>query len=261
MGKSSAPPSPDYVGAANAQGAANRDAALQSGMLSNPAFSNPFGSRDVNYYDQGGGFMKPMVVDKLSPLGQSRFDQEQRIVGSVGNIAEGGLGRVDQAYSRPFGIQNVNDLQNKAESLMSARIEPQLARNREATQTQLITRGHNPQNESYKAQMDQLGQQENDARRQGILSAMQMRPQTLQEELSLRNQPLNELNALRTGSQVSLPQFQQFQGANVAGAPVFNAAQAQGQYDINRYGIQQGGQNNMMGGLFGLGGAAINAWG
>jgi hypothetical protein len=50
MGKrASAPPAPDYAGAARAQGAANVEAARASAMLSNPNIIGPLGTQTVTY--------------------------------------------------------------------------------------------------------------------------------------------------------------------------------------------------------------------
>jgi len=50
MGKSaSAPPTPDYVGAAKEQGVQNLAAAKQSNMMSNPNMYTPFGNQTVSY--------------------------------------------------------------------------------------------------------------------------------------------------------------------------------------------------------------------
>lgn len=83
------------------------------------------------------------------------------------------------------------------------------------------------------------------------------RARQLQEELSLRNLPLNEINALRTGSQAQIPQFQQFSGSTVGPAPVFDAALAQGNF------AQQNYQNQLAagGGAFDLGGALLQGAG
>jgi len=58
MGKSaSAPPTPDYVGAAKQQGIDNLAAAKQSNIMSNPNMYTPFGNQTVSYsnptFDQG----------------------------------------------------------------------------------------------------------------------------------------------------------------------------------------------------------------
>ena len=83
--------------------------------------------------------------------------------------------------------------------------------------------------------------------------------QSLQQKLALRNQPLNEITGLMSGSQINMPQFQGYTGQNVAPAPIFAAAQAQGQNDLSRYGIAQSGANATTSGLFNLGGAALLA--
>jgi hypothetical protein len=111
--------------------------------------------------------------------------------------------------------------------------------------------------------MRMQGQQENDLRlqaaAQGIPMDQQARQQALQEQTSLRELPLNEISALMSGSQVQAPQFQQFQGSQVTPSPTFAGAQAQGQASNNIYNQQTGTYNNMMSGLFGLGGAGMMA--
>ena len=83
--------------------------------------------------------------------------------------------------------------------------------------------------------------------------------QDLQAKLQLRNQPLNEITALMSGSQLQMPQFQGYNPTNIAPAPVFAGAQAQGAADMQRYGIQQSGANAQTSGLYSLAGAAIPA--
>lgn len=72
-----------------------------------------------------------------------------------------------------------------------------------------------------------------------------------------RQNPLNELNALRTGSQVTSPQFGGVPGANVANtdvvSPINNAFNAQ----MGAYNSQVAQNNAMTGGLFQLGAAAL----
>jgi hypothetical protein len=75
--------------------------------------------------------------------------------------------------------------------------------------------------------------------------------QQLAQDLALRAQPINEVIGLMGGSQIQLPQFQGYQGAQVAPAPTFAGTQAQGQADLSRYGIQQAGNNATTSGLFG----------
>jgi hypothetical protein len=84
--------------------------------------------------------------------------------------------------------------------------------------------------------------------------------QALQQQLALYNQPLNQISALMSGSQIQNPQFQGYTGANVQAAPVFQGVQQQGQSAMDLYGIQanQAAANNqgMMGMMGSVAGAA-----
>lgn len=92
-------------------------------------------------------------------------------------------------------------------------------------------------------------------------AASDVRSRQFQEALLQRQLPLNEINALRTGNQAMLPQFQQFSGASVGAAPMYGAAQDQFAAEQANYQNQMAGYNNLMGGLFGLGGATLGAAG
>lgn len=79
--------------------------------------------------------------------------------------------------------------------------------------------------------------------------------QSLAQQLQLYDQPLNQITALMSGSQIQNPQFQGYTGANIAAAPTFAGAQAQGQAGMQQYGIQQSAVNSANQGLYSLLGA------
>ena len=91
--------------------------------------------------------------------------------------------------------------------------------------------------------------------------ANQARQQQLSEQMALRAQPLNEIAALMGGSQIQMPQFQGYSGAQVAPAPIFGAQQAAGNFAQQNYANQVSAYNAQVGGLYDLagtiGGAAI----
>ena len=91
--------------------------------------------------------------------------------------------------------------------------------------------------------------------------ANQARQQQLSEQMALRAQPLNEIAALMGGSQIQMPQFQGYSGAQVAPAPIFGAQQAAGNFAQQNYANQVAAYNAQVGGLYdlagALGGAAI----
>jgi hypothetical protein len=160
-----------------------------------------------------------------------------------------------------------------------SRLDPSLARQRTSTETQLTNQGLRPGDEAYSNAMTDLGQQENDARTQAVLQGLNLdiganqqgfnqalqggqfantaNQQSLAQALQLRDQPLNEITGLMSGSQIQNPQFPGYSGSTVAPAPLFNATQAQGQWDQNAYNQQVAQQNSGLSGLFGLGGTIL----
>jgi len=105
------------------------------------------------------------------------------------------------------------------------------------------------------AQAQQYGQNLNNA--QFNNQAIQ---QSLAQQSALRAQPLNEILGLMGGSQIQLPQFQGYQGAQVAPAPTFAGYQAQGQNAMQNYGIQQSGANAGIQGITSLASTAAMAY-
>ena len=85
--------------------------------------------------------------------------------------------------------------------------------------------------------------------------------QSMAQQLGLYNQPLNQITALMSGSQIQNPTFQAYTGQNVQAAPVFQGAQAQGNYAQGLYGQQMAGYNAQMGAIGALAGAAGTAAG
>jgi hypothetical protein len=79
--------------------------------------------------------------------------------------------------------------------------------------------------------------------------------QSLDQQLALRNQPLNQITGLMSGSQIQMPQFQGYQGANIAAAPIYQGVQDTFQGQMDQYGIRQQAKNNLTSGLMSLGGS------
>lgn len=266
----SPPPPPDYAGAAVAQGAANKDAAIAGAQLSNPNITNPYGQQRVTYQiDPTTGNPVPYVDQSLSPIGQQRFNQNLRIDQGLGDVAERGLGYVQNALNNPFDqsslpARTVNAGQTGQDAIM-ARLEPQMQRRTDALENKLINQGLRRGSEAFDNAMLDQGMIDNDlltqAALQGISLGDQARSKAIQEESFFRNEPLNMLNAVRSASPVGMPQFQNYTGQNVAPAPVFQGAMAQGQANQNAYNAQQAGDAMFMQGLMGLGGGLMSGAG
>ncbi|RWP05101.1 tail fiber domain-containing protein [Mesorhizobium sp.] len=78
----------------------------------------------------------------------------------------------------------------------------------------------------------------------------QLRQAQLQEAMVMRNQPLNEISALMSGSQVTVPEFSPFSRQGINAAPV-------GQYIGQNYANAANAAANANQGLFGLGSSLI----
>ena len=159
----------------------------------------------------------------------------------------------NQAIGQNFG-QNVTSQQ-----LANAAIGQnyQQGMSTQAAQNQALA-----QNQATATQQQQLNnaaqlQQYNQNLGQGQFSN-QAALQELQKQMTLRNQPLNEITGLMSGSQLQMPQFQGYNPTSITPAPIFAGAQAQGAANMQNYGIQQSGANAATSGLFGLAGVALS---
>jgi hypothetical protein len=264
----SAPPPPDYTGAAQAQGQASKDAALATGQLSNPNINSPQGQRRVTYtIDPTTGNPVPTITDSLNPQAQSTFDKGQQLQGLLADLGLGAGGIAKNTLSTPLDFNGqLGTLpagrQAVIDSMMS-RYDEDLGRARDQKNSDMVAAGIRPGTKAYDDAMFQMTRGRNDALQQATIAAdqksMEERRQAITELLAQRQTPLNEISAFRTGSQIAPLNFQPYTGSNVAAAPVFNAAQAQGQYGMDQYGIDTGTYNNMIGGLFALGSAYAGA--
>ena len=79
--------------------------------------------------------------------------------------------------------------------------------------------------------------------------------QSLAQQLAIRNQPLNQITGLMSGSQIQMPQFQGYQGANIAAAPIYQGVQDTFQGQMDQYGIRQAAKNATTQGLMSMGGS------
>ena len=277
MGKSSSPPpAPDYAGAAAAQGAANKETAIASNLLNNPNVVNPYGTQT---WTGGGSGERPTMVQTLSPAEQAKYDQESRVAGLLGGLGEQGarslegvVGKALDFSGMPAAPTSTGARQDAYDAIMS-RVNEETMQGKDRKNSELIAAGIRPGTKAYQDAMFAIDRGANDARQQAILAAgqegqrdftmgTQQRKDAIAELLAQRQTPLNEINALMSGSQVNNP-FAipgAAQNANIQAAPVYNAALQQGQYDTDVYNQHQASSNATTSGLMGLASAAAMAF-
>ena len=299
MGKPSAPPAPDYAAAATAQGVANQKAGQQTAVLSNPNIISPYGNQTVSYDMAGGydGTPQPTITQTLTPAAQAALDAQQQVQMGEAQLAQTGLKTAQGIMGTPFQysgpkVQTSLDLSNVAkmpvnagmtgQNAIMARLQPQIEQQTKATAQTLANQGITPGSEAYNNAMREQQQGQNDllsqAALQGIgldMSANQQgygqavgagefgntaANQYLSQQLGLYNQPLNQITALMSGSQIQSPQFQSYTGGGQIGAaPVAQGATNQGNYDTAAYNAKMQALGGLYQGIGNIGGMAAAA--
>lgn len=262
FGQPSAPTPPDYAGAAQQQGQSNLDAAIATGIMNRPNQSNPYGtqtwtqsgSTDVN----GRAIPNWTSNVNLSPVGQGLFDSFQKQQTQLASLGDTAMGAVQNTINSPLDLdKNRSALVDSYYKQQTRLMDPRYAQDEDNMRSDLVNRGFSVGNAGYTRATDNFQRNKDAAYQQaGDYANTQGAQQAIQEALIARNQPMQELNALRTGAMPQVPTFgAQTQAGQVAGAPVFAGAQAAGNAAVQNYGIQSGNYNNMMNGLASLGSA------
>lgn len=237
---------------------------MQQMLLNQTNQVNPWGS--VNYTSNGstsftGSDGRTVNVPRytqtttFTPEQQAIFDASQKAEGNLANLAADQSSFLQGYLDKPFEYNN-QDAENWAYDLASPRILAQQGQNETALRSRLINSGLRPGSSAWDTEMTRLTNSNTDQMNQLALSGRQ---QGFSEALAQRNQPINEITALLSGSQVSNPA--QMSGATpqtqVGGVDYAGMVQQNYQNKMNS-------QGGALGGLFGLagslGGAALSKW-
>jgi len=265
----SAPAAPDYSAAAQQTAQGNLDAARAATAANRVNQVTPYGRLDYSVTGQDPyGNPTWTATQSLSPAQQQLLDYQNQTSAGLGRLSQQGLGYVENMLKTPFDTSALpstgfNPSQTYQEAYMQ-RLQPQIQQTREALQQQLANKGIDIGSVAYDRAMQNQAQRENDllaaATTQGFGVGQQARQSALQEQAYLRNEPLNTLSAVRTGSQVTGPQFvNSAQQATTAGPDLLGAAGMQYNAQMGDFNQKQAAQQNFNQGLMGLGAAGIAA--
>lgn len=243
MSKGSAPKTPDYTGAANATAAGNLEATRAAAAANRVNQFTPYGNLTYSHVQGGGPDEWQSQID-LSPTGQKLLDQTNQTSIGLGDLQNSALDRVTNAYSQPFDLSSVGDVQKQAEGAITSRLDSMWNQRQKGLENDLLNKGITQGSEAYSNAMRDFDSGRNDAYQQAVLAGINTMPQTQALAQGLRNQPLNELNAIRTGSQVTNPSFQNSpQQQTTQGADLLGAAQGAYGGKLNAYNAAVGQQN------------------
>lgn len=264
MGKPKAPEPPDPRETSQAQTGTNVATAIANNTMQMVDQTTPYGSltNTVSGYESftdpytGQTYQIPRYsqTTTLSDGEQAILDRDTEARTNLAGIAADQSGFLKDYLSQPFEA-DTQAIEDRLSELYSQRMDPAFARDEEALRTRLANQGLSVGSEAWNREMEAMRQGQNDARVQTML---QGRGQAFSELQALRNQPINEITALLSGSQVNNPNVSTSQPTGIPTTD--NAGLIMDNYNqrLNNWQTQQAQRQSLLGGLFGLGAKAIS---
>jgi len=268
--KSDPPPPPDYVGAAKETAAGNVEAARATAAANRTNQVTPYGN--LTYTANPGtdsyGNTLYTATQTLSPEQQAIYNQQTQLNQGLMSTANRGLNYANDILSKP-GVDTsklpsygINPGETYSDAIMR-RLQPQIAQESEMSDAQLANQGIAQGTEAYQNAKRQLAMSQNDRQLGAITSGMNVglgaNQQAFQQEAYNQMQPINVINALRTGSQVQNPNFASTpQQAQTAGPDILGATQQGYNAQLAATNAANSASGGFMSGLMGLGGAALS---
>lgn len=246
------PSAPDPYAVGAAQTSSNQATANYQTGLNDTNQITPYGS--VNYAVTGtdpSGAPTRTATTTLSPEMQALSDKSISDATGSANL-EGQLQtNAASTMSKPLDL-SPGALQAELDKQNAVTLDPQWARNDQEAEQTAYNRGLTPGSAGYTAAMSNEGLLKDNA----YASAYGADAAQAQSALTAEyNSPLNALSALKSGSQVSQPGVGTLAPAAQSGVAPTNISGLIEQ----QYGQELQSSNAAMGGLFGLGGAALSA--
>ena len=269
-GKSDPPPAPDYLGAARETAAGNLEAARATAAANRVNQVTPYGNLtySISGKDSYGNDMYT-ANQTLTPAQQRILEQNQGLSSGLLTTAQQGLDYAGSLLAKP-GVDmaslpqiGINPGETYSDAIMR-RLAPQIAQESQASDAALANQGIAQGTQAYENAKRQLAMSQNDRQLGAITSGMNVgmgaNQQAFNQQAYNQMQPINVINALRTGSQVQNPNYVNVpQQANVGGADILGATNALYSNQVNATNAANAAQGNFLGGLMGLGGAALMA--
>lgn len=268
-GGGSAPPPPDYVGAAQETAKGNLEAARVATQANRVNQYTPYGSliysRDPNAETPDMGWS---ATTTLSPEQKQLLDIQNQTSIGMGNLQNQGLDYVKNMISQPFDTSQlaqtgINPSENYSDAIMR-RLQPQLQMETKSFDQKMANSGIPVGSEAYMNAKRQFDMTQNDrlvaAQTGGIDVGLRANQQGFGQLGYMRNEPVNTLNAIRSGSQVTNPTFQSVpQQATTQGPDILGATQAGYNAQLGASNASNAASAANTGGLYQLGGTALMA--
>lgn len=258
MGKKSPQPTPPRETSAAATGT-NVSTAIANAWLQNMNETTADGSKTFNqtgtrqvkdpYTGQTYDVPTFSVTQTLSDAQQAIKDQNDRASLNLSTLGADLSGSLGKQLTGNFSLGN-EATEARLFDLGRKRLDPLMAQRDEDLRTRLANQGIKAGSAAYDREMGLMGQQQNDAYNQLLLTG---RGQASQELLTEDNARINQISALLNGGQVSMPNF--MTGAQVGAIPTTDNASIIANNDnarMNAWAQNQAAAGSMIGGLGGL---------
>lgn len=236
------------------QGAAQRLAEVEKKIK---ASGGGPGGEFYNFTDPASGqtFKLPLMeaVQTLSPAQQRTKAASDAAQTNLARTAQDQSAFLQDYLGEPADLTN-EATEGRLIELGRRRLDPILDERRDALRTDLVNRGIREGSEAHERATRRQGEAESDAYTSLLLGG---RDQAFREAAAARNQPINEITALLSGSQVSAPQPLPVQGAGIPTVDFAGLTQQDFANQMGAYGQKMNSRNQLMGGLFGLGAGAL----
>lgn len=249
---------PVYGGTPNQHGGSvNIRSGAQPGTAATQSVSGytlPKGYKEVK------GYYIPQytATQTLSPSQQKIFDETQGASLNLAKLANNQSGRLDELLSKPFSLEDSGLTRDRVEQALMDRLNPQLQQDEDRLLTRLSNQGIKLGSTAFDTGMDEATRQRNDARLAVIAQAGDEQTRAAQLQFAARNQPINEILALASGSQVQQPNFVNSNMPNIPTTDVAGLINENFNQKMGVYNAKSAAANSMAGGIGGLFGSLLS---
>jgi hypothetical protein len=225
----------------------------------------------------------------LSPDQQAALDQQMAIQGARSGMAANLIGNAQQEMGTPLdwnglpqragALQGTDQYRQNAEDALyrrqTSRLDPMWQQKEQDLQTQLYNRGYREGDAGFSRAQGDLGRARTDAYQQAMDQSIiggraeaqgmqgmdiagggyqnQQRQAALAEAMQRQGWSLNQMNAALSGQQVAMPNMPSFNTAQSAQPTQYlQAAQMQGQSNLDQFNAQNAQMQGLMGGAAAL---------
>ena len=264
FGKDEAPPPPDYAAAARETAQGNLDMARAATAANRVNQITPYGN--LTYAQSGTDqYGNPMwtATQELSPEQEQIRMQQAGLNSGLLTTAQRGLDYAGNLLEKP-GIDmsklpstGINPGEMYSDAIMR-RLQPQLAQEKSAFDAQMANQGIATNSEAYANAKRQFDQTQNDRLTSAITGGMNVGLNANQQAFAQQGynqmQPINVINALRTGSQVQAPNFvNSANQATTQGPDLLGATGQQYNAQLAQTNANNAAAGGFMGGLMNMG--------